>query len=114
MIRSQSDRVKAIQALAERPHMMPMLPPTRAVRVDAAPRALTESGLERADGALLLLPRSTEAAQRVAGLPFGRLWRDLLERERRAGSEWPVLVTRLPNRRGTLAAVGFVRPDAAG
>jgi leucyl aminopeptidase len=94
--------------------MMPMLPPTRAVRVDAAPRALTESGLERADGALLVLPRSNEALRRVAGLPFGRLWRDLLERERRAGSEWPVLVTRLPNRRGTLAAVGFVRPEAAG
>jgi leucyl aminopeptidase len=94
--------------------MMPMLPPTRAVRVDVAPGTLSAAGLEHADGALLLLERSAEGASRVAGLPFGGLWNALLERERACGAEWPILVTRLPNERGTLAVVGFVRPGGPG
>ncbi|HET7203024.1 MAG TPA: M17 family metallopeptidase [Steroidobacteraceae bacterium] len=63
---------------------------------------------------VLLVERGTDATAALAALPYGAAWRALLEHERQAGNEWPVLVTRLPNRRHTLAAVGFVKPRASG
>jgi leucyl aminopeptidase len=94
--------------------MIPTLPPTSTVRVATRDTRLSDSSLARADGLLLLLERGTDAPTRLAALPFGETWRELLQRERRAGTEWPVLVARLPNRRHTLAAVGFVKPAATG
>ena len=94
--------------------MITTLPPPNTLRVVARPVGHTESALARSDGVVLLIERGTDAVARLEALPFGATWRALLEHERRAGNEWPVLVTRLPNRRHTLAAVGFVKPHASG
>jgi leucyl aminopeptidase len=93
---------------------MQPLPPASSVRVITRRFALSEDGLASADAAAIVLPRTPGSAARVAALPHGALWKALLARERRAGNEWPVLVARLPNRRHTLAAVGFVKPAATG
>jgi leucyl aminopeptidase len=94
--------------------MIPTLPPLQNVRVVARPFAPTDATLAKSDGAALLLERGPEAAARLRALPHGETWRALIERETRAGNEWPLLVARLPNRRHTLVAVGFVKPGASG
>jgi hypothetical protein len=90
--------------------MIKTLPPQATLRVVARPTKISESSLSRSDGAILLLQRGTDISARLQALPLGATWLALLDHERRAGNEWPVLVARLPNRRQTLAAVGFVKP----
>jgi len=94
--------------------MIATLPPPIAARVTTTGGDVSESALAAADAAVLVLDRAPDVAQRLAALPFGALWQALLGHERRAGNEWPILVTRLPNERQTLAAVGFVRARATG
>jgi leucyl aminopeptidase len=94
--------------------MIKTLPPQATLRVVARPTGISESSLSRSDGAILLLERGTDISARLQALPLGATWLALLDHERRAGNEWPVLVARLPNRRQTLAAVGFVKPRASG
>ena len=94
--------------------MIKTLPPQATLRVVARPTAMSESSLPTSDGAILLLERGTDIPARLQALPLGATWLALLDHERRAGTEWPVLVVRLPNRRQTLAAVGFVKPRASG
>jgi leucyl aminopeptidase len=114
MIRSGPDRVKAIRNPIEEARMIATLPPPSAVRVTTTGAALSETTFESFDAVVLVLERTPDLVQRLAALPSGALWRTLLQHERRAGNEWPVLVTRLPNERQTLAAVGFVRTKATG
>ncbi|HET9694077.1 MAG TPA: M17 family metallopeptidase [Steroidobacteraceae bacterium] len=94
--------------------MIPTLPPRNSLRVVARPSEASEASLAESDAVVLVLERGAAADARLAALPFGAAWRVLLDHERRAGNEWPVLVTRLPNRRHTLAALGFVKPRASG
>ncbi|HXW09320.1 MAG TPA: M17 family metallopeptidase [Steroidobacteraceae bacterium] len=94
--------------------MIATLPPPTAVRVTTTGPALTEQALAELDAVVLLLDRAPDVAQTLATLPFGALWQALLAHERRAGNEWPILATRLPNGRQTLAVAGFVRTKSTG
>jgi leucyl aminopeptidase len=94
--------------------MIATLPPPTAVRVTTTGASLSEAALAPSDAAVLVLERAADVVQALAALPFGALWQTLYEHERRGGNEWPVLVTRLPNERQTLAVVGFVKPMATG
>jgi leucyl aminopeptidase len=94
--------------------MIATLPPPVPLSVVAKPFTATEQRIAKADGAVFLVQRSSTAEAQLAALPHGATWKLLFEQETRAGREWPTLVTRLPNRRHTLAVVGFVRPGASG
>jgi leucyl aminopeptidase len=94
--------------------MIATLPPQSHVRVTTGAIAITETSLAKADAVVIAFERGADAVARLEAVAFGALLRPLFERERAAGHEWPVLVTRLPNRRQTLAAIGFVKPGAAG
>ena len=93
--------------------MIATLPPQNHVRVTTGAIAISETTLAKADAVVIAFERGAAAVARLEAVPFGALLRPLFERERAAGNEWPVLVTRLPNRPQTLAAVGFVKPGAA-
>jgi leucyl aminopeptidase len=94
--------------------MIATLPPASAVRLTASRTRLSVNSLAKCDGVVLLLERAPDAPRTLRSLPFGSAFQALLQHERQAGNEWPVLVTRLPNRRQTLAAIGFVKPGASG
>jgi leucyl aminopeptidase len=90
---------------------MQTLPPESKITVRAAREPGSESGLVRADAAAFVVPELDRAAS-VAALPHADLWKALLDRaDRHARS--PLLVSRLPNRRHTLAAVAFLRSGAS-
>jgi leucyl aminopeptidase len=114
MIRSGPDRVKATRIPIEAAPMIATLPPPGAIRVTSLRAGISAATLARTDAVVLVLERTADVARRLAGLPFGALWQALLRHERRAGNEWPVLVTRLPNDRQTLAVAGFARPGGSG
>ncbi|MGI9247070.1 MAG: hypothetical protein ACR2I8_10290, partial [Steroidobacteraceae bacterium] len=94
--------------------MIATLPPEMPVRVVARPASVSEETLARSDAAVVLLEKTDAGRKRLATLPHAALWTALLGSARRAGNEWPTLVTRLPNRRHTLAVVAFTRPAASG
>src|SRR6185295_5438309 len=79
------------------------LPEAPRVRLHAASDALRDATLARADAAVLMLPVA-EARSAIAKLPQAALWQRLYQADRRAVPA-PVLVARLPNRRGTLVVV---------
>ncbi|HEX9207516.1 MAG TPA: M17 family metallopeptidase [Steroidobacteraceae bacterium] len=91
-----------------------LLPPESDLQVTARPLELSEAAVARADGAVLLLEKSATPAKALAGLPHAGLWQALYAAQSRGGQDAPILVTRLPNRRHTLAVVGFVKPGASG
>src|SRR5262245_42309546 len=87
------------------------LPEAPRVELRSMAPTLRESTLARADAAVLVLPAS-EARAALARLPNSGLWRSLYGASLRADPE-PVLAARLPNRRATLAVVGFVKDGAS-
>jgi leucyl aminopeptidase len=95
--------------------MFELLPPDAAPSLSVKSFALSEQSLARADGAVLLLDRSRPAEKALGSLPHAALWRSLLRARLRGGhDDYPTLATRLPNRRHTLAVVGFAKPGASG
>ncbi|RPI12226.1 MAG: leucyl aminopeptidase family protein [Lysobacterales bacterium] len=89
-----------------------ILPPASKVDVLRTAAVPSETTLARADAAAFVLP-AAEPEKSLAALPHAQLWQ-ALHRRARGSSKTPLLVSRLPNRRHTLAAVGFLRPEAAG
>jgi leucyl aminopeptidase len=90
---------------------MQILPPESKVAVRAPREPGSESGLARADAAAFVIADHDRAAV-IATLPHAGLWRALLDRADRH-SKSLLLVSRLPNPRHTLAAVGFLRRGAS-
>ena len=91
---------------------MKSLPPEPAIEVVARDVTATEASLARADAAIFVLDRS-HAAAALRKLPHAPIW-SALYRAAKQASPAPVLVTRLPNARHTLAVVGFAKPGASG
>jgi len=83
---------------------MKILPPESNVAVRHRPVAAGTAVLARADAAAYLLADRDPAAA-LAALPHADLWRALHRSARRAAKA-PLLVTRLPNARHTLARSG--------
>ena len=90
---------------------MEILPPETNLAVRRRPASASETGISRADGAAFVVGDRDPAAA-LATLPHATLWQSLYGSARRA-SKTPLLVTRLPNARHTLAAVGFLRHGAS-
>jgi len=90
---------------------MQMLPPETDLVVRRRPAATSESGLARCDAAAFIVGDANPAAA-LAELPYAALWQSLYRKVRRTPGT-PLLVTRLPNARHTLAAVGLLRADAS-
>jgi len=90
---------------------MQILPPETNTAVRRVAAAASATGLARADAAAFMVGDHDPAAA-LAGLPYAALWQALYRSARRA-SKTPLLVSRLPNARHTLAAVGFVRQGAS-
>jgi leucyl aminopeptidase len=90
---------------------MQILPPDLEVEVRRRPGGAREAVLARADAAAFVLDERDPAAT-LAGLPHASLWTALHRRARREDTP-PLLVTRLPNARHTLAAVGFLKHGAS-
>ena len=91
---------------------MNSLPPESRIEVVARESAPTETGLARADAAIVVLARpATEAALRK--LPHAPIW-SALHRASKKSDPNATLVTRLPNARHTLAVVAFAKPGASG
>jgi leucyl aminopeptidase len=90
---------------------MQILPPETNCAVRRRPASASETGLARADAAAFLVDAGDPPAA-LAKLPHAALWQSLYRKARRT-SRTPLLVTRLPNARHTLAAVGFVRRGAS-
>jgi leucyl aminopeptidase len=91
-----------------------LLPPESAVLASARPLELSEAAVARADAAIVLLEKSATPGKALSKLPHAALWRALYAAESRNGQDAPLLVARQPNRRHTLVAVGFLKPDATG
>ena len=89
-----------------------LLPPDLAITLRARREAPTATTLERADGVLFLVPADV-GERALAHLPYPKLW-DSLYRAARRTTRTPVLVSRLPNTRHTLAVVGFAAPRQSG
>jgi leucyl aminopeptidase len=87
------------------------LPPASRITLRAIDGALREASLARADAAVVVLP-AADAEDAVSKLPHPAPWRSLYRAARRANPD-PLLVTRLPNRRATLVAVGFLKEAAS-
>jgi leucyl aminopeptidase len=87
------------------------LPPEPAIEVVARDVTATEASLARTDAAIFVLDRS-RAETALRKLPYAPIWSTLYRAAKKAAPT-PVLVTRLPNARHTLAVVGFVKPDAS-
>ena len=90
---------------------MQILPPETKVALRRRAAPANEAGLARADAAVFVIADADPAAA-IAHLPHARLWQSLHRSVRRV-AKTPLLVTRLPNARQTLAAVGFLRPGAS-
>ncbi len=90
---------------------MQMLPPESRVAVRRRATAASEAGLARSDAAAFILG-DDDPSGGLARLPHSGLWQ-ALHRQARRGPKAPLLVTRLPNARHTLAAVGFLGADAS-
>ena len=90
---------------------MQILPPETKIALRRRTTPASEAGLARADAAAFVIADADPAAA-IARLPHARLWQGLYRSVKRV-AKTPLLVTRLPNARQTLAAVGFLRPGAS-
>ena len=90
---------------------MQILPPETDFAVRRRPASASEAGLARADAAAFVIA-DRDPVTALATLPHAALWQSLYRSARRA-SATPLLVSRLPNARHTLAAVGFLRRGAS-
>lgn len=84
---------------------MQLLPPDSRIAVRRRPASATEAGLARCHAAAFLVSDADPAAA-LARLPHAPLWQ-ALRRQAGRSAKAPLLVSRLPNARHTLAAVGF-------
>jgi leucyl aminopeptidase len=91
--------------------MMQILPPEIDFVLRRRPAGASAAGMARAD-AVASVVHETDAVAALGALPHGPLWRTLYRSVRRA-EQAPLLVTRLPNGRHTLAAVGLLRDGAS-
>lgn len=89
---------------------MQILPPESKITIRRRRGPGSETGVDRAD-AVAFIVSDRDPAVGLAALPHGALWTTLHARENRL-SKTPLLVSRLPNARHTLAAVGFLRGGA--
>lgn len=94
--------------------MQKVIPPELGIEVSAKPLVLSDATLSRADGAVVLLEKTSSQDRAVDALPQAAVWRKLLQAHLRSGQESPILVTRLPNSSQTLVVIGFVKPGATG
>jgi leucyl aminopeptidase len=90
---------------------MQILPPEADFALRRRPALASEAGLARSDAAAFMVGDADPAAA-LAQLPYAALWQSLYRKASRAPTP-PLLVTRLPNARHTLAAVGFVGAGAS-
>jgi len=90
---------------------MQILPAEKAPELRIRKASASERGWARADAVAVLLSDRDPAAA-LAALPHAALWQALYRAARRT-SRTPLLVTRLPNARHTLAAVGFIGDGAS-
>jgi leucyl aminopeptidase len=90
---------------------MQILPPESKIVVRRRPVATSEASINRADAAAFIVA-DRDVTGALAGLPYAALWTSLHRRTRRSGKT-PLLVTRLPNERHTIAAVGFLPRGAS-
>jgi len=90
---------------------MQILPPESKVAVRRRRERASETGVARADAAAFVVS-SHDPAAALATLPHAELWKSLHSRADRH-SKAPLLVSRLPNARHTLAAVGFLPGGAS-
>ena len=90
---------------------MQILPPEIDFAVRRRPAGASVASLARADAAAFVVDEADVAAA-LGRLPHAELWRTLHRSVRRA-EQAPLLVTRLPNARHTLAAVGLLRDGAS-
>jgi leucyl aminopeptidase len=89
---------------------MQILPPEVLPELRRRTGSAGESGVARADAVAFLVPAGTFATA-LEALPHAALWR-ALHRAAGRSAKAPLLATRLPNARHTLAAVGGVRAGA--
>jgi len=90
---------------------MQILPAEKAPKLRIRKAPASERGWAGADAVAVLVSDSDPAAA-LAALPHAALWQALYRAASRS-ARTPLLVTRLPNARHTLAAVGFVSGDAS-
>lgn len=90
---------------------MQIFPPETPIALRRRTAPPSEAGLARADAAVFVIADADPAGS-LAGLPHARLWQNLHRSVRRA-ARTPLLVTRLPNARQTLTAIGFLRRGAS-
>jgi leucyl aminopeptidase len=90
---------------------MQILPPEADFALRRRPALASEAGLASSDAAAFMVGDADPAAA-LAQLPYAALWQSLYRKASRAPTP-PLLVTRLPNARHTLAAVGFVGAGAS-
>jgi len=88
-----------------------LLPPESRVGVRGRSGGPTESTHSRADGVIFVLD-AADPERALAGIPHAGLWQKLYRAAKRE-SPLPLLATRLPNARQTLAAVAFAKTVAA-
>jgi leucyl aminopeptidase len=91
---------------------MQILPPETDFAVRRRPATCSEGELARSDAVAFMVGDADPAAA-LARLPHAALWQSLYRSARRT-SKTPLLVSRLPNARHTLAAVGFIGAGASG
>ena len=89
---------------------MQILPPETQIVLRRRATPASEAGLARADAVAFVIA-DADPSGAIARLPHAGLWQGLYRSVKRA-AKTPLLVTRLPNARQTLAAVGFLRPGA--
>ncbi len=94
--------------------MITSLPPAPAVRVVTRPSEPSPASFARADAVAILIERAKGAARALRSVPGGTTLQALWRAESKSGNEWPLLATRLPNRRNTLVVVGFLKAEATG
>jgi leucyl aminopeptidase len=90
---------------------MQILPPDSKIAVRRRRKHASEAGVARAD-AVAFVVSSDDPAAALATLPHADLWKSLHSRADRH-SKAPLLVSRLPNARHTVAAIGFLPGGAS-
>ncbi len=90
---------------------MQILPPETSVELRSSAARPGEATLARCDAAILVVEESA-ADRLIDGLPHARLWQNLYRSaKRRPGAT--LLVSRVPNARHTLVAIGLASPGAS-
>ena len=89
-----------------------LLPPESRVGVRGRSGGASESTHSRADGVIFVLD-AADPERALAGIPHAGLWQKLYRAAKRE-SPLPLLATRLPNARQTVAAVAFAKTGRSG